>query len=191
MTETTSYCGQPAALPFFGFLRCGEFTAPSPTSYNPNCHLPLSDVAIDNTPAHSLVQVTIKQSKTDPFREGVTVCLARTNKEFGPVLALLPYLALRGSRPGPLFILRDQSYLTRPRFASLLRNTLRQAGIDDTKYATHSFRSGAASTAAEAGIPDVHIKMLGRWKSDAYQLYVKTPPIKLAPLTRQLVSRLT
>lgn len=45
---------------------------------------------------------------------------------------------------------------------------LRQAGIDDQHYSTHSFRIGAATSAKDAGISDVHV-----WKSDAYKLYVR------------------
>ena len=44
------------------------------------------------------------------------------------------------------------------------------AGIDFVPYSGHSFRSGAATTAAKQGISDATIKMLGRWKSSAYQL---------------------
>ncbi len=102
---------------------------------------------------------------------------------------MLPYLALRGGKPGPLFILADSTYLTRPKLASMLRATLTQASMDHAKYSTHSFRSGAATTAADVGISDVHIKMLGRWSSEAYRIYVKTPQEKLAPLTKQLVSK--
>jgi len=65
---------------------------------------------------------------------------------------------------------------------------LKSAGIDDSKYASHSFRSGAATTAAEASIPDEHIKMLGRWKSEAYQVYVKSVPEKLAKAAKQLAT---
>ena len=116
--------------------------------------------------------------------------LAKMGKELCPVAAILPYLALRGSKPGPLFILQDGSYLTRQKFMDLLRLTLREAGLDDSKYAAHSFRIGAATSAKDAGIDDVHVKILGRWKSNAYQLYVRTPQEKLASLSKQLVATL-
>ena len=38
-----------------------------------------------------------------------------------------------------------------------------------------------------AGILDVHVKMLGRWKRNAYQLYVKTPPSELASFSKTIV----
>ena len=101
--------------------------------------------------------------------------------------AILPYLTCRGARLGPLFVFQNGSYLTRQRFTKVLHSTLQKAGVDDSKYASHSFRIGAATSAKEAGISDVHVKMLGRWKSNAYQVYVRTPSDKLASLSKQLV----
>ena len=177
-------------LAFFGFLRCSEFTLPSQSEYDASCHLSVDDIAIDSADSPSLVQVTIKQSKTDPFRKGVKLFLAKTGKEICPVTAILPYMALRGPKKGPLFVFKDGCFLTRQRFSTLLRTTLQQAGLDDSKYATHSFRIGTATTAKDTGVSDVHIKMLGRWKSNAYQLYVRTPPEELASLSKQLVSKI-
>jgi len=175
-------------LAFFGLLRSSEFTVPKQSEYDPLVHLSLQDVTLDNIKNPSMVYVQIKASKTDPFRKGTTVCLAKTDNNLCPVQALLPYLALRGTNPGPLFIMEDHTYLTRSKFTAKLREILKAAGIDDSKYASHSFRSGAATTAAEANIPDVHIKMLGRWKSEAYQVYVKSAPEKLAKASKQLAA---
>ena len=84
---------------------------------------------------------------------------------------------------------QDGSYLTRQRFASLISSILQLAGIDDKQYVTHSFHIGAATTAKEVGISDVHLKMLRQWKSNAYQLYVRTPSDQLAGFSKQLVAK--
>ena len=58
-------------LAFFGFLRCGEFTVPAQSEYYPGAHLSIGDIAVDSKSNPTTVQVTIKQLKTDPFRQGV------------------------------------------------------------------------------------------------------------------------
>ena len=176
------------ALAFFGFLRCSEFTVPSQEEYCPTSHLSLQDIVVDSRTSPTMIQVTIKQSKTDLFRIGCKLCLGKTGVDICPISAILPYLAIRGDKYGPLLILANGSYLTRHHFASLLSETLQKAGVDSSGYNTHSFRIGAATTAKENGISDVHIKMLGRWQSNAYQLYIKTPQEQLARLSKQLVA---
>lgn len=73
-----------------------------------------------------MVHVTIKQSKTDPFRKGVNLFLGRTGTEICPVQALLGYMVGRGARKGPLFIFRDGRYLTRQRLVEALRGLWRR-----------------------------------------------------------------
>ena len=86
--------------------------------------------------------------------------------------ALLAYLAVRGGEDGPLFRFRDCRALTREVSVDKVRSALSILGYEASTYAGHSFRIGAATTAAEKGIEDSVIKMLGRWESSAYQLYV-------------------
>ena len=61
-----------------------------------------------------------------------------------------------------------------------VKEALAAPGVDNSPYSGHSFRSGAATTAMEFGVGDATIKMLGRWKSSAYQVYMKTPRDRLA-----------
>ena len=67
--------------------------------------------------------------------------------------------------------------MTRDRFMHAIRSGLKEAGIDDSKYCSHSFRIRAATTAVAAGIEDSVIKTLSRWESLAYMYlqYIKIP----------------
>ena len=94
-------------LCFLCFLHAGEMTVPGDSEYDPHTHLSLSDIAVDDSKHPSLLRVTIKQSKTDPFRKGVDIFIGRTGTDLCPVAALLSYLSVRGSSLGPLFILSD------------------------------------------------------------------------------------
>ena len=157
---------------FFGFMRAGEFVVTSQKDFDPSVSLCPGDVAVDSYHSHSVIQVTLKQSKTDPFRKGVSVYLGRTDSDLCPVAAILTYMAVRPSGGGAFFIFRDGSFLTWDRPVAAIRRTLQSEGVDTRGYTGHSFRIGAA---ALAGIDDAVIKMLGRWESAAYQRYLRTP----------------
>ena len=172
---------------FFGLLRVSEFTVPSPHQYDADIHLSLADITLDNRQAPEIVRLHIKQSKTDTFRNGADVYLGRTYHNVCPVEAILPYLVIRGKQPGPLFVLADKTMLTRAIFASALKSILSELDLNAHLYNTHSFRIGAATAANNAGVSELHIKALGRWKSDAYQRYIRTPPEQLASLSQQIV----
>ena len=81
--------------------------------------------------------------------------------EICPVQAILPYLGMRGSKAGPLFITSEGRPLTRQLFSSLSA-ILKKAGLDLTNYNTHSFPIGAVTSAKEAAISDSEVQMLGR-----------------------------
>ena len=142
-------------LAFFGFLRVSEFTVPSDDQFDQACHLCLSDIAIDNQDNPQMLQVKIKQSKTDPFCKGVNIYL---EADLCPIKGILPYLALRGNRSDPLFILSDGRGLTRQLFKAALDNLLSALNMDKGKYNTHSFRIGAATSAKQANISDTLYK---------------------------------
>ena len=170
---------------FFGFMRSGEFTATNPNSPS----IMASDIAVDSHISPSVMRVFLRRAKTDPFGKGVSIYLGKTGSIVCPVAALLNYLASRPSHDGPLFIMQDTTPLTKDMFIRKVREALRQANIDPSAYSGHSFRIGAATAAANAGIPAHIIKMLGRWQSEAYQLYIQTPRETLSSFSHRLVSK--
>lgn len=177
-----------SCLCYFGFLRAGEITVPSEAAYDKGAHLNFADVAVDDVSNPRMIKVTIKASKTDPFRQGVDIFIGRTFNELCPVAAVLSYLARRGNNQGPLFRFEDGRLLTRDRFVTQVRLALSAAGINCRAYAGHSFRIGAATAAGRCGLPPATIKTLGRWSSSTYLLYIRLPRKQLAEVSK-LISR--
>ena len=150
---------------YFGCTRAGEITAPERGSFDPRAHLTFKDVMVDNADKPRMITVTIKVSKMDQFREGVDIHLGWTGQKLCPVAAVLAYLVRRKEGPGPLFRFEDGRPLTRTRLVQEVR---------------------AATTAAEHGVEDSAIKVLGRWRSNTYQRYIRRDRANLAGLAEKL-----
>ena len=174
-----------ACTGFFGFLRAGEFTVPSLQGYDQEVYLNLGDLAIDSHTAPSLIRIRIKQSKTDPFRQGVDIFVGATKADICPVQALVNYIGVHGTTPGPLFVFRSGAPLTRATLATEVQAALKLAGVAPDAYTGHSFRIGAAMTAAKCGLEDSPIQTL---RSTAHLAYIKIPPQHLAAVGRVLVA---
>ena len=154
-------------LGYFGFLRSAEFTVPSWASFSPSVHLGAQDLAVDSSLAPSCICVTIKASKTDPFRKGCSIHIGLGKYPLCAVHALLAYLAIQGDGPGPLFLCQNGQPLSRTLLTNWLRQIMASAGISGN-FSSHSFRIGAATVAGRNGIPDHLIQELGQWKSNAF-----------------------
>lgn len=157
-------------LAFYGFLRASEYTAPTSSTYSSQVHPCLTDTVIKD----DSIRLTLKRSKSDRFGRTATVLVGSSTC---PVRAMQKFLADRPRQhSGPLFILASGKFLTRRDVSDVTKSLLSSAGIDPTAYSSHSYRIGAATTAAAAGLPDHLVKTLGRWRSNAYQGYIRTSP---------------
>ena len=109
--------------------------------------------------------VRLKVSKTDPFRNGQTIVIARAmaNSNLCPISAMVAYLESRPPFPNPglLFTFQSGSFLTRGKFTSETRLLLSKGGLYSSEFAGHSFRIGTATTAASGNLPPWLIKVLG------------------------------
>ena len=173
-------------LAFYGFLRSSEFTSPSATQFNPLVNLCCLDVSF--TPEGCL-SFHLKSSKTDPYRQGCSLLIAPSLHSVCAVRSLHKYLsvhAVNGSTP--LYVFQSGLYLTREKVTSTLRTLLWHLSIPTEQYASHSFWIGAATTAAEAGLPHWLIQTLGRWSSNCFTLYIRTPASILQQVPMLLAS---
>ena len=157
---------------FFGFLRCSEFMTPDVGPVEPQVHLCLSDIAYVHNTEHNHIEIVIKASKTDQFRQGTKVVLGFTGEQLYPVSALLNYLTVRGNKPGALFIKQDGLPLQRRQFGHGVQIVLQTSGAI-RHFDGHSFRIGPATSASQAGVPETVIKTLGRWSSMTYKRYIR------------------
>ena len=159
-------------MAFFGFLRCGEFTA---QNLDDTDVILLHDIAFASDNQSYIL--TLRSSKTDPFRHGVPIQIF-SNTSLCPVKAMTAFLGWRnslGTSPtSPLFIDHNRSVITRNQFLGYIKHTLSVVGLDQAKYSGHSFRIGAGTTAAEKGVEDHLIQTLGRWSSNCYTRYIHT-----------------
>lgn len=149
-------------IAFFGFLRISEFTCDNVQRFHSGT-LTRDDVQFyPNASDPTSVSLNIKASKTDPFRKGINLTIGATGSEICPVRSLNNYLSTVTFSTGPIFMYKNGKPLSRTLFTEEIRNLLSLGGLEPKHYAGHSFRIGAATTAASVNIPDWLIKTMGR-----------------------------
>lgn len=82
-----------------------------------------------------------------------------TGDDLCPVAALLAYAAIQDETPGPFFRFGDGTPLAKARFVLGVWAAPERADIPCRQYSGHSFRIGAATTAAERGMQDSTIQV--------------------------------
>ena len=118
------------------------------------------------------VKILIKRSKTDQTGEGAIKAIPYfDNQEFCPVIALKDYIEYKKSiniKIGKIFEISDKSV------ALIIKRYANKAGLDSSKYAGHSLRSGFATTAAEFGAEERNIMaMTGHKTTQMVRRYIQ------------------
>ena len=158
-------------LAFFGFLRISEFTATSR-----RVSLGESDVIIKGSSPHRRLLLSVRFSKTDQRGAGNVVIIPESAL-LCPVRAALEYICIR-PRQGTAFFRHFNTHpLSRYEFNRVLRRCVSFLGLPLQCYTSHSFRIGAATSAAMAGYSDSQIQVMGRWSSHSYRRYIRVDNI--------------
>ena len=75
------------------------------------------------------------------------------------------------------FLQVDGRALDRLTLVDHIKATAAKLGLDPSRYSGHSLHIGGATSAAQAGLSQWQIKLLGQWNSQAYQLYICQDPL--------------
>jgi len=117
------------------------------------------------------VKILIKRSKTDQSGEGIVKAIPYfDNHEFCPVITLKNYTnqKLSYNREDKVFEISDKSV------ALIIKKYAHKAGLDSSRYAGHSLRSGFATTAAEFGAEERNIMaMTGHKTTQMVRRYIQ------------------
>ena len=117
------------------------------------------------------VKILIRKSKTDQTGEGIIKAIPYfENKEFCPVVALKDFIKEKSIsiNEEKIFDLSDKSV------ALIIKRYAEKAGLDPSKYAGHSLRSGFATTAAEFGAEERNIMaMTGHKTTQMVRRYIQ------------------
>ena len=171
---------------FLPFCSLGSSPAHRQLPKTPQCCHGAIQVESHDLPSY--LRIVLRQSKTDLFRAGVSLFVGAKGDTLYPVTAVLSYLSVRPNRPDPLFMYQDGRPLSWVDLVAAVHQALAADGLDVSRFNGHSFWIGAATTAAQVGIPDSVIQSLGCWKSSAFMIYVRTSPQQLTAISHCLVS---
>ena len=169
---------------FHGLMRLGELTWPDNKDLRDYRKVVMRNSVQVNPGSF---QFTLPGHKADRLFEGSLVLIQSTELGDDAWAPFTRYLERRDRRfplRAELWLKEDGTIPTRAWFLRFLHHHL--AG----DIGGQSLRAGGATALAEAGIPPYMIKAIGRWSSDAFQIYIRRHPILLAALLYSSPSRL-
>ena len=168
-------------LQYFACLRASELCAN--TSLN---LIPLrSDISFHRSESSFIMIYQCNSSKTS--HHGFRVHIGCSKKPICAVCITHYFITRYPAAPTqPLYKFWSGQLLTYPIYNAIIKRLITLAGLDPAQYSTHSIRAGAATQAARSGLDPESIKRLGRWRSQAYLVYLRPPPETYAHLAPPL-----
>ena len=166
------------AVAYFGCFRAGELCLQDSLKFDSSLHLTCGDVTFHVN--DKFFTLLLKSSKTDVAGKGVPVHVGCSGHEICAFCLLLEYSSCHidfANKVLPLFMDVNGTVLRNSYFQATTKLLLAASGFDSSKYSGHSYRAGSATSAADSGFSEWELKMLGRWASDAYAVYLRNPKI--------------
>ena len=124
------------------------------------------------------VEVVFEQSKGDRKRKGVVLRFQRSGD---PDLCIVKAVEWIQRARKQLGIINADTFISETgrgpiacgSFAKILKEEAYVLGLDHTRISGHSMRIGGATQLFAAGCSDVVLRLMGRWSSDCFRIYLK------------------
>jgi hypothetical protein len=173
-------------IAFWGIARMQELTVPTlgSSSFDSTRHPQITDVSkrIDPRLQRLVTVIHIPSTKSAPLA-GEDILFAAQQGSCDPDAALLNHCRVNCPQPGEHLFAYNARGKRRPLSQKVLllrlQSACSSAGISD-KHG-HSFRIGGTLEYLLRGLSFELVKYLGRWKSDAFQVYLRRRAEVLAP----------
>lgn len=148
------------------------------------------------------VTVRLRTSKTDPYGKGAHVNLFATGDDTCPVTAMRELQRMQRAagiaigKDTPVFAYNTELSVVRKeamivvikRVVAKVAKEYPAMGLESKDFAGHSLRRGGATSLALRGVRESVLRLLGRWVSDAVNLYISLPVDSLKHASRVMVT---
>ena len=167
------------ALSFYGLLRIGEVTFSEHSILAKNVHIAINKRKI------MLVLYSSKTHSKESRPQKVKIEANSVHKNFKnsntiyfcPFNLARKYLNIRGDSKNDneqFFIFSDGTPVKAANATNVLKNCLKQLGLNEHLYSYHSIRSGMATELIKNNHNSIdQVKRAGRWQSNAVYKYLK------------------
>lgn len=167
---------------FHSAARVGETTLPNQTAFKPDQHVKPSDLReVTTREGLTMTELAVPTTKSAPL--GETLQYARQNGAVDPCAAWANHVSINDPpKNGPLFAYRSKkghTPLTKSAFIKRLAVVARAA--NEEPLAGHGIRIGATLEYLLRGVSFEAVKVIGRWSSDTFILYLRKHAQILAP----------
>ena len=168
---------------FYAAARVGEFVIPQLDAFSPSSQVTTANLCVDRDSNGLEVTVLhIPSIKAAPL-EGEDVFWSSHPGPTNPYAALENHLRVNyPTSSDHLFAYRHKEQLhplTKPAFIKRLASAARQAGLEPLQG--HGIRIGATLFYLLHGLPIEAVKIMGRWSSDAFLIYLRKHAQVLTP----------
>lgn len=166
---------------FFGMARLGELVLPNLKAFDPGRHVKRSDVTDgEDREGNKVSVIFLPWTKVAP--EGEDIYFAKQGGASDPTEALANHLRVN-ELPSNMHLFayktdKGPRVLTRTTFTKRLNEIARGLDIGNLKF--HGIRIGSVLEYLLRGIPIEVVKVMGRWGSDAFAIYLRKHAAVLA-----------